>query len=357
MNRSHVIRLYPTAKQAEHFRRTCGCVRVAYNWGIDEAKRMYEAGEKFSHYEIKKRFNTVKKEKFPWIYEVTKWGPERAFDNLGKAYSRFFQKKAKYPRYKRRGVRDSYYVSGSVLKLQGRRIQLPRIGFIRMAESLRFEGKLLSATVKLVAGNWYVSIAVECEDPIPPPRENQTVGVDLGIKHFAVLSTGEKVEGPKALEVGLKKLRRLQRQVSRKKKCSVNRRKAVLKLARQHFRVRNIRQDFLHKFSARLVSEFNTVVIEDLAVKNMIRNHTLARRIADAAWGEFRRQLEYKAPSANCRILVADRFFASSKTCSNCGFKLDRLDLSVREWTCPSCGRVHDRDHNAATNLKSLAAG
>jgi putative transposase len=226
-----------------------------------------------------------------------------------------------------------------------------------MRETLRFAGKIMSATISRVADRWFVSIAVETQDDSHLPKaENQgVVGVDLGVKALATLSTGETIPGPKPHKALLGRRQRLSRSLSRKQKGSANRHKAKAKLARLHARIAAIRSDALHKFTTDLTRRFHTIGIEDLNVRGMMKNRHLARSIADMGFFEFRRQLAYKAAMRGGQVVVADRFYASSKTCSACGHKLDDLPLSVREWTCPSCGTVHDRDVNAAVNLKNMA--
>jgi putative transposase len=227
-----------------------------------------------------------------------------------------------------------------------------------MRETLRFAGKIMSATVSRVADRWFVSIAVDTQDDSHLPKaENQgAVGVDLGVSKLATLSTGEPpIPGPKPHKALRARLQRLSRSLSRKVKGSANRRKAKAKLARLHARISNIRANALHKLTTGLTRRFHTIGIEDLNVKGMVKNRRLARSIADMGFFEFRRQLEYKAAMRGGQVKVADRFFASSKTCSACGHKLDSLPLGVREWTCPQCGAHHDRDVNAAINLKNMA--
>ena len=235
---------------------------------------------------------------------------------------------------------------------------MSNLGWVRMRESLRFTGKILSATISRVADRWFVSITVDTHDGSHLPKaENQgAVGVDLGVSALATLSTGEPpIPGPKAHKALLDRLRRLSRSLSRKTKGSANRHKAKAKLARLHARIAAIRSDALHKLTTDLTRRFHTIGIEDLNVRGMMANRHLARSIADMGFFEFRRQLEYKAAMRGGVVQVADRFYASSKTCSACGHKLDALPLSVREWTCPACGVIHDRDLNAAINLKNMA--
>ncbi|MDB5745739.1 MAG: transposase-like protein [Massilia sp.] len=225
-----------------------------------------------------------------------------------------------------------------------------------MREALRFTGRIVSAAVSRTAGHWYASITVDAPDRSLPPAENQgAVGIDLGVSSLATLSTGEVVSGPKALRALLGRLRRLGRSLSRKVRGSRNRARAKLKLARLHARVANIRRDALHRLTTDLARRFHTIGIEDLNVKGMLGNRRLARAIADMGFGELRRQLEYKAAWRGARVVVADRWYPSSKTCSCCGHRLATLDPGVRQWTCPACGASHDRDRNAAVNLLNMA--
>ena len=242
-------------------------------------------------------------------------------------------------------------------RVEGRRIRVPLLGWVRMRESVRFDGKILSATVSRVADRWFVSFAVDVPDTSHlPPAENQgTVGVDLGVAALATLSTGESVPGPKAHTALLKRLRCLSRSLSRKQKGSANREQARRKLARLHARIANIRADAMHKFTSDLTRRFHTIGIEDLNVRGMMANRHLSRAIGDMSFHELRRQLEYKVEMRGGLITVADRWFPSSKTCSECGARNERLSLSVRQWTCSGCGERHDRDVNAAINLKNYA--
>jgi putative transposase len=363
---AHKIALDPTEAQRIHFAKAAGTARFAYNWALAEWKRQYKEGGKPSEGALRRQLNATKREQFPWMLEVTKAAPQQAIKNLGTAFHNFFEdlKKPKaerhfrYPRFKKKGDHDSFRADNGAdtVTFDGKRIRLPIIGWARMREPLRFVGKLKSVTVSRAADRWFASVAVEIDHQVPA-RENQAaVGVDLGIKALATLSDGRGVEGPKALRRSLKKLKRLSRAVSRKKKGSANQRKAAAKLARLHARIANIRHDTLHKLTTDLCSRYSALGIEDLHVKGMLRNGKLARAIADCGWGEFRRQAEYKAPMWNSAIHVASRWYPSSKTCSVCGNIRDDLPLSVRIWTCAGCGTVHDRDENAARNLEKFAA-
>ncbi|MDE2253270.1 MAG: transposase [Betaproteobacteria bacterium] len=361
---AHKIALDPNKVQATYFARACGVARFAYNWALAEWKRQYEAAKadpafpKPSQLALRRQLNAIKREQFPWMLEVTKNAPQMAIIQLGEAFQNLFKKRAKYPAFRKKGVHDRFTLTNDQFSVEGSRIRIPALGWVRMREPLRFEGKITSATVSRVAEGWFVSIAVETQDTSHLRQaENQgAVGVDLGVKALAVLSTGELVHGPKALAMLLARLRRASRSLSRKVKGSANRRKAKAKLAKLHARIANLRADGLHKLTSDLTRRFSIVVLEDLNVRGMVRNRHLARAIADMGFGELRRQVEYKAAMRGGEVIVADRFYPSSKTCSAYGHVLDVLPRSARDWTCPACGVMHDRDVNAAVNLKNLAA-
>lgn len=360
---AHKIALDPNNVQATYFARACGAARFAYNWALAEWKRQYEAWKadnslpKPSQAALRRQLNAIKREQFPWMLEVTKCAPQMAIIQLGAAFQNFFTGRARYPQFRKKGVHDRFTLTNDQFDLDGCRIRIPNLGWVRMREPLRFAGKILSATVSRVADRWFVSITVDTQDDSHLPQaENQgAVGVDLGVSALATISTGEVIDGPKPHKALLTRLQRLSRALSRKKNGSANRKKAKAKLAKLHARVANIRSDALHKLTTDLTSRFNTVGIEDLNVRGMMANRHLARSIADMGFFEFRRQLEYKAAVRGGVVKVADRFFASSKTCSACGSVQEKLPLSVRQWTCPECGVVHDRDVNAAINLKNMA--
>jgi putative transposase len=360
---SHRIALTPNDRQATYFVCAAGVARFAYNWALAEWKREYESGGKPSEAALRRRLNSLKVSEFPWMLEITKNAPQQAVKNLGAAFQRFFKGQGRYPKFKKKGVHDSFRADNgtdgkqpNAVAVSGKHVKLPVIGWIRMREDLRFKGRIKSAVVSRTADRWFVSLAVEV-DHQPPARENQAVGgVDLGVKALATLSNSCVVAGPKALRSNLEKLKRLSRALSRKLKGSNNRRKAKAKIARLHARIANIRQDALHKLTTDLVRRFTVIGIEDLNVRGMMSNGRLARSIADVGMYEFRRQLEYKAAMHGARIVVACRWFPSSKTCSCCGHVVEDLPLSARDWICPACGVYHDRDHNAAMNLKILAA-
>jgi len=360
---AHRIALDPNNVQATYLARATGTARFAYNWALAEWKRQYEAWKldntqpKPTQHLLRRQLNAIKRTQFPWMLEVTKNAPQMAIIQLGQAFQNFFAKRARYPQFRRKGVHDRFSLTNDQFTVVGKRIRIPNLGWVRMRESVRFTGKILSATVSRVADRWYVSIAVDAPDNSHLPKaENQgAVGVDLGVSALATLSTGESISGPKPHKALLGRMRRLSRSLSRKQKGSKNRNKAKVKLSRLHAKAACIRNDSLHQFTTDVTRRFHTIVIEDLNVKGMVKNRRLARSIADMGFFECRRQLDYKADMRGGQIIVADRWFASSKMCSACGHKLDVLPLSVRQWTCPACGAAHGRDVNAAINLKNLA--
>jgi len=370
---AHRIRLVPTADQESYFARACGVARFAYNWALAEWQRQYAAGEKPSEAALRKQLNALKHEQFPWMREVTKNAPQQGIKNLGRAYANFFEDLKKYrrkelpwkrvrvPTFKKKGRHDSFRADNGpdkdhpdAVRTNGKRVNLPIIGWVAMREEVRFAGRILSATISREADAWYASFAIEVEHEPDVRIDDTVVGVDLGITALATLSEGSKVAAPKPLRRYLQKLKRLSRSLSRKQRGSRNRAKAKTKLARLHRRVADIRTDALHRLTSSL-TRYRTMVIEDLNVAGMLANRNLSRAIADVGFFEFRRQLQYKAAMAGSTIVVADRWFPSSKLCSTCCAKNEFLTLTERTWTCVSCDTSHDRDVNAARNLARYA--
>jgi putative transposase len=351
---SHKIRLQPTEAQEAYFRRACGVARFVFNWALERWREEYEAGEKPSALGLKKQLNAMKREAYPWMYEVTKYAAQQPFFHLQAAFKKFFEKQARHPRFKKKGVHDSFYIGNDHVKVEGKRIHIPKLGWVRMRENLRFTGKLVSATVSRTADLWFVSLTVELKEAPERCESQAAVGVDLGVNRLATLSNGERIAGPKPLQNKsreLKKLRRLSRRQSRKRKGSRNREKARLKLARLHYRIRCIRQDALHKLTTRLTRNYAGIAIEDLNVKGMLSNRRLARAISDMGFHEFRRQLQYKAALRRNHIEVVDRWYPSTKMCSQCWEVKQELPLNARVFCCETCGLKMDRDENAARNL------
>jgi putative transposase len=355
---AHKIALNPNASQRQYFSRAAGTARFAYNWALAEWKRQYSEGGKPSEVALRKQLNSIKREQFPWMFDVTKCAVQEAIIDLGAAFRSFFEKRGSFPKFKNRDSKPSFCAANAAgsFKADGKRIRLPVVGWVRMRETVRFSGPLKRATVSFEGGRWFVALSIETEDVHPLNGLEGTVGVDLGVKTLATLSTGEAIDGPKAHRKALKKLRRAQRILSRRKKGSANRRKAKAKVARIHARVAAIRRDSLHKLTSKLAKTYAVIGIEDLNVKGMVKNRCLARSISDIGFFEFRRQLHYKARLYSSRVVVVDRWFPSSKACSACGVVKAALDLSERTFECDECGLVIDRDLNAAMNLRNVAA-
>ena len=351
---AHKIALDPTIKQKHYFQRAVGTARFVWNWALGTWKALYEKGEKPNALNLKKLWNTCKREEFPWVYEVAKDVNQHPFANLQNAFSRFFKGEAAYPQFKKKGRHDSFYVSNDKLKLAGMRVYLPRLGWVKMREELRFVGKIKGATVSREADRWFIAFQVDIGDSHRERSGKGIIGVDLGIKSLATLSTGEQIPGPKPLAQAQKQLRRANRTLHRRQKGSANRKKAGRQVARRHCRVKNIRQDALHKVSHRLIRENQAVSIEDLHVKGMVKNRHLSRAISDMGWGELRRQLTYKAVLFGTVLTVIGRWEPTSKTCSQCGVMKQALTLSERVFRCLACGFREDRDVNAAVNIQKL---
>ena len=348
---SHKIRIYPNREQEQFLKKSCGVARFAYNWGLAEWERQYKNGEKPNHLKLKKQFNGIKQVEFPFVYEVSKCCTETAFANLGKAYKNFFTKRTKYPKFKKKGIHDSFGLNNLNFHIDEKHVKLAKMSPMRMAEPLRFDGKIMSGTVSRVADKWYISIAVEIRRDLTLPKTGKFAGVDLGVKDIVITSDGCKFANPRWIHKSEKKLKRLNRELARRQRASKRRERTRLRLARQHDRVANQRKDWLHKITTYLVRKYDVIALEDLNVRGMVKNHNLAKAITNVSFGEFNRQIEYKAQMYGKQIYRVDRFFPSSKTCSNCGCVQEKMPLNVREWTCPDCGAHHDRDINAATNL------
>jgi len=359
---SHKIRLNPTPEQEQYFWRAAGTVRFAYNWGLARWKELYEAGEKPSAHSLKKQFNAIKYEQYPWVAEVSGRCTEYAFMRLGKAFANFFrrvkngEKEVGYPRFKsRKDPHQSFYVANTELKLNGHWVKIPRVAKpINMAEELRFSGKIMSGVISLYGGHWYIAIAVEM-----PGRETAVsgapVGIDLGVKDAAILSDGQVFENQKHLARELRKLARLNRELSRRQKGSGRWWRTKRRLNRLHAKIRNRRLDGIHKFTTAVTKEYGIIGVEKLNVKGMMSNGRLARAVGDVGMYEIKRQITYKADLYGAQVMEVGQWFPSSRLCHACGWKNTNLTLVDREWTCSECGMVHDRDVNAAINIRNEA--
>ncbi|ATQ85362.1 IS200/IS605 family element transposase accessory protein TnpB [Moraxella osloensis] len=377
MIKGHTIELTPNNKQATYFAKACGVARLAYNWALAEWQNQYQADKVYrdncqkngiaidrtklnnpSQFKLRKQLNFIKKTKFPFMFDVTKCSPQEAIIQLGKAFDNFFKGRAKYPQFRKKGINDKFSLTNDQFKIIGKNIKIPNLGWVKLTENLRFNGKIMNATIFKKGMKWFVSIGVEInETPKPLPRTDKAIGIDLGITDLAVLSNGTKVQAPKPLKSKLKQLRRLSKQLSRKQKGSKNREKAKTKLSRLHYKISCIRKDFIHKLTTKLVKMYDVICIENLNVKGMVKNRKLSRAISDLSFYEFKRQLIYKANQSRKTIKEVDRFYPSSKTCSHCGFVMAKIDLTlaIRNWQCPSCDTQHDRDINASLNILNQA--
>jgi len=352
-NLAHTIRLFPTESQETFFKKACGCARVSYNYGLAEYQKQRKEGGKPNILGIKKQFNKEKKTLYPWMSETNKDANQQPFANLQDAFIRFFKHQNKYPKFKKKGKKDSFYISNDKFDIEGKKFRIPKLGWVKGAEELRFKGKIASATVRRRADYWFVVISVETDKTFTTCENQAVVGVDFGIKTLATLSDGKVREAVKPLRTRLKQLKRLQRWASRKVIGSSNRHEANRKVAKILYEISCLRKDILDKMTTYLCENYQVIVIEDLNVEGMLKNHCLALSLADCGFGEFRRQLEYKSNLHGSTLIKADRFFPSSKMCSGCGHVKNTLSLSEREYVCENCGLVIDRDLNAAINLQN----
>ena len=386
INRAYKTELKPNNDQRTTLFRHAGTARFAYNWGIERKREILTLNRKLAedralsgcddtevnaaldnmpevHFnvpnaiELHRELNSLKKTGLAWMYEVSKCAPQEALRNLDSAFARFFDGDADFPKFKsRKHDAGSFRLTGTI-NVSGSAIQLPRIGTVRLKESgcLPADAHILSATISEQSGRWFVSLSV-IEEHTVPENSGSICGVDLGVKSLATVSDGTVFENPESLSTYIRKLKRQQREVSRKVIGSNSRRKAVHRLNRTHLKISNMRKDAIHKATTWLAKNKSAIVIEDLNVSGMVRNHHLAAAISDASFGQFRRQPEYKAGWYSSRIVLADRFYPSSRTCSACGHVKQGLKLSERIFECEMCNSKIDRDLNAAINLSGLAA-
>ena len=361
MLKAYKYRIYPTSEQKLYLAKTFGCTRFIYNQMLADRIKSYHENKDLDIRTIKYPTPAQYKKEYEWLKEVDSLALANAQMNLDKAYKNFFRDKSVgFPKFKSKKTNRFSYTTNNqngTISVEESFVKIPKLSSkIKIVLHRQFKGLIKSATISKTPSNqYYISILVDTENT-QLPKNGNSVGIDLGLKEFAVCSNGDRFDNPKNLRKYEKKLAKLQKDLSRKAKGSNNRYKARLKVAKLHQRIANQRKDFLHKLSTKIISENQVIVLEDLRVKNMLQNHKLAKVISEVSWAEFRTILEYKASWNGREIVIAPSNYASSQLCSECGYKnSDVKNLALRKWTCPKCGAKHDRDINASINLLKLA--
>ena len=348
------IRLYPTDQQAQSLAVQFGCARWVWNNALAETGKLYrETGKGLNYHAMAIRLPKLKQE-FEWLSNADSQALQQSLQNLSRAFENFFQKRGKYPRFKSKHGRQSIQYPQRV-KIDGSRVYLPKVGWVKCVVHREIIGKFKTVTVgRNACGQFHAAILTDNGETMPAiSTEGKAIGIDVGLTHLAVTSDGSKFENPRHLRKAEENLKRKQRKLSRKKEGSKSRNKARQLVARVHERVACARRDNLHKLSRRIVNENQVVVVEDLHVKGIMANHCLAKATADAGWSMFTGFLEYKTARAGKAFVKCERWFPSSKTCSACGSICEKMPLNVRSWVCAHCETQHDRDHNAAKNIRA----
>ena len=355
MFKAFKYRLYPTASQAEKINQNIGCARFVYNHLLDDRIKVYKETKQRS-----KKTYSILKDEHEFLKKADSRALKHAQANLDESYEKFFKEHlAGFPKFKaKHKCRWSYTTDNNrdAIRFDGNRLKLPKVGYVKVVEHRQHEGRIISATISHErSGEYYASVMCEVEYPEPLPITDKVIGIDLGLHDFIVCSDGERVEAPKYVRKSEQRLARIQRAFSRTQKGSNGHEKARLKVARCHQKIKNQRNDFLQKLSTKLIRDNQAICLEDLSVKGMERNKNLAKSVTDASFSRFVFMLEYKAEWYGREIIKIDRFYPSTQLCSGCGYKNESIKglsgLKFREWTCPECGEVHDRDLNAARNI------
>ena len=362
--KTYKYRIYPNSIQKELIHQHFGCARWIYNYALNKKNKTYqETGVGLSRFDIQKDLPILKKqEETSWLKEVNSQSLQYSLENLDNTYTKFFKKQGGFPKFKsKKDNKQSFGIpQNTYVDFENEKLDIPKFkSSIKIKIDRIFEGITKKSTItRTSTGKYFISILVEIPSELPkkkPISEDKAVGIDLGIKTFAVLSNGTEIENPKNLKKSLKKLKRIQRKVSKKVKGSNNRKKYVKKLSIIHEKVSNKRNDFLHKVSKELVTTYDTICLETLKPSNMIKNHKLSQSLSDISISNFNLYLDYKSEWYGCNIIRIGQFEPSSKMCSCCGYIKSNLKLSDREWICPNCNTKHNRDQNAATNIKKFS--
>ncbi len=370
MIKAHKIRLHPTPDQQIYFAKAAGTARFVWNWALSQWNKQYaeyaaikegrasrwpenaEPIQSPSAPSLKKQFNQIKRSQYPWMWEVTKNASDQPFLDLGKAFTAFFKGTARHPKFKsKKRSHPSFYLANDQFEPGDYRIWIPKLGWVNIAEKLRFTGKVTGSRITRSADWWFISITVEIPDPIPLSTDRPGIGIDVGLHRLATLSDGTEFENQKYLKTALKRLRQANTRLHRRKKGSKNREKARRHVARIHYKITCLRDDFLHKLTTKVADQFALIGIENLNLPGLMKNRRLARSFADAALGKLKTFLQQKASIRGGAVLKVGRFFPSSQLCSCCGWRWTDIALTNRIFVCQQCGFQADRDWNAAINI------